>query len=89
MVQRTHNVAPVSYTHLDVYKRQLLCRILLCRVAGGFQLFDVNGDTQRWIRFLPDFRVCPYLFAHVRLHIPRSLFYVLFVQYVNDRFNPL
>ena len=29
-----------------------------------------------------------YLFAHVRLHIPRSLFYVLFVQYVNDRFNP-
>ena len=48
---------PLAQAQLPEYI--LLCRILLCRVAGGFQLFDVNGDTQRWIRFLPDFRVCP------------------------------
>ena len=43
----THPVQPVSYTHLDVYKRQLWrCPKSLCRrwevptAAGGNQCFD-------------------------------------------------
>ncbi len=37
----------------------LLAGILLCRLTGGFDLIDANGDTEGGICFLLDLRVCP------------------------------
>ena len=39
---------PVSYTHLDVYKRQELMRT----DHAGFQIYDVDGDGQKEILVL-------------------------------------
>ena len=48
---RTHHIRPVSYTHLDVYKRQI----------GGFHkgsmvwnYHSMRNDTRMFLRFLPD-----------------------------------
>ena len=35
MKYEKHNARPVSYTHLDVYKRQALCRAALCMFRGA------------------------------------------------------
>ena len=48
------NLLPVSYTHLDVYKRQLLTNLaLLLRSALRWQRIYLAGDLGRVRLYLP------------------------------------
>ena len=43
----------------ELPERVFLGGVLLCRLAGGADLFDVHGDTERRVCFFPDFRIGP------------------------------
>ena len=46
----------------------LLTGILLGRFAGGLYLIHPNRDAERWVGFLPDFRIRPIICFMKTIH---------------------
>ena len=69
--------APVSYTHLDVYKRQLLRVAIQYRFDlghGGIRcVFPCGNELRSLHEFIPEHVVHPWFDEHVGLTTPRLI----------------
>ena len=65
-VQSFYSCTPVSYTHLDVYKRQLLCAIVVVgekrNSVRGQSPYDVHRNLRARFKHLSIHIVLSYLF---------------------------